>query len=120
MDGRYQLVVPFIDNNIYSAKNPIAAAKICYNQIKSKGTTGLTSFTIKNIDTKESFSFKINNPSVSGEAVDKSYVQIDELKKRIKVMETKLQPFDLTNPMFAYNIGYLKTNKLEDSSCSIL
>jgi hypothetical protein len=66
MDKRYQLIHPYVSNQIYEFPTLMQCAKKCCTDIENnfiaEGLTNVTSFTLKDIDTKEIFTFNMNTP----------------------------------------------------------
>jgi hypothetical protein len=62
MNSRYQLVKPILSDKIYEASSVNKGGKKCYKELKSSHIINASTFTIKNIDTSHTFTFKINKP----------------------------------------------------------
>lgn len=66
MDKRCQLIRPYVSNNIYEFPTLMQCAQKCCTDIEnnfiSEGLINVTSFTLKDIDTKEIFTFNMNIP----------------------------------------------------------
>lgn len=66
MDKRCQLIHPYVSNHIYEFPTLIQCAKKCCTDIENnfvkEGLTNVTSFTLKDIDSKEIFKFNMNTP----------------------------------------------------------
>jgi len=66
MDRRYQLIHPYVGHIIYNAKSVTSGAKKCYTDLKidfvHKKIDKIDAFMIKDIDSKEIFTFKIHKP----------------------------------------------------------
>lgn len=59
---RYQLIEPIISNKIYDTTSLKRASKRCFNEVKNLKYNNLTTFTIQNLDSNETFTFKIHKP----------------------------------------------------------
>lgn len=66
MDKRYQLIHPYLSNHIYEAPTLSMCAKRCCDDIEKnfigEGLNTVSSFTLKDIDTKEVFTFNMKVP----------------------------------------------------------
>lgn len=66
MDKRYQLIHPYLSNHIYEAPTLSLCAKQCCDDIEKnfskEGLSTVNSFTLKDIDTKEVFTFNMKIP----------------------------------------------------------
>lgn len=66
MDKRCQLIHPYVSNHIYEFPTLLQCAKKCCTDIENnfvaEGLTNVTSFTLKDIDSKEIFTFNMNSP----------------------------------------------------------
>lgn len=66
MDKRCQLIRPYVSNTIYEFPTLIECAKRCCTDIENnfiaEGLLTVTSFTLKDIDTKKIFTFNMNTP----------------------------------------------------------
>ena len=65
MNGRYQLIKPIMSDKLYDATSLMKGAKKCYNEVKQSRIENAETFTIRNIDTKEIYTFKIHHPYVA-------------------------------------------------------
>jgi hypothetical protein len=64
MNKRYRLIKPFLSDKIYETKSLTKATKKCYNEIKLANITGITNFSIMDIDSKQIFAGKIKDQYV--------------------------------------------------------
>jgi hypothetical protein len=62
MNKRYQLIKPIISDKIYETSSLIKGAKKCYSEVKNAKISGAKTFTVRDIDSQETFIFKIHNP----------------------------------------------------------
>lgn len=62
MNKRYQLIKPLISDKIYETSSMIRGAKKCYNEIKLAKIAGINTFAIRDIDSRQTYEFKIHNP----------------------------------------------------------
>lgn len=76
MDKRCQLIHPYVSNNIYESPTIIECAKKCCTDIEnnfiSEGLTSVSSFTLKDIDSKKLFTFNLNKPLFKSSEIDQS------------------------------------------------
>ena len=63
--NKYQLIEPFLSNKIYETSSAKRASKRCFEEIKKLKMEGLKTFKMKNLNSGEIFTFRINcnNPS---------------------------------------------------------
>ena len=64
MNKRYQLIKPIISDKIYETSSLIKGAKKCYSEVKNAKICGAKTFTVRDIDSQETFIFKIHNPYI--------------------------------------------------------
>jgi len=64
MNKRYQLIKPIISDKIYETSSLIKGAKKCYNEVKSAKIGGAKTFTVRDIDSQQTYIFKIHNPYI--------------------------------------------------------
>jgi hypothetical protein len=122
---RYRLIAPIVGNKIYMTSSLKHGAKKCFqeiNVIKNK----FPEFAILNIDTYETFRFKVNhkktktqNITIGSQNGDEfNYLatlnsQIAELKQQIHILETK---FDNNATLHPKNDEIKHTNNLTNKS----
>lgn len=68
MNRRFQLIKPYVSDTIYEAPILMKCAKKCYKEVKNSKMINISEFAIRDVDTREIFRFKINNPSLLGGA----------------------------------------------------
>lgn len=61
MNNRYQLIKPIVSDKIYETSSLMKGAKKCYGEVKNSRISAQT-FTIKNINSNEIYTFKIHKP----------------------------------------------------------
>lgn len=61
---KYKIVEPIINNKIYESNSFKKASKRCYNEIKSLKLVNVDKFIMKDIDTNQTYSFKIHTPFI--------------------------------------------------------
>ena len=59
---RYQLIKPIVSDKMYETSSLKKASKKCFEEIKSLKIIGLETFTIKNINSNETYTFQIHEP----------------------------------------------------------
>lgn len=57
---RYQLIKPVVSHNIYETSSLNRASKKCYRELINLKLKGVETFSIKNIDTDQTYVFKIH------------------------------------------------------------
>lgn len=60
MNSRYQLIKPFISDQIYESSSLMKGAGKCYNEIKDANINNIQTFTIRNIDSNKKYIFLIH------------------------------------------------------------
>ncbi|AYV75919.1 MAG: hypothetical protein Terrestrivirus3_188 [Terrestrivirus sp.] len=109
---KYQLIYPIVGNKLYQATSLKGGAKRCYDELKQLDNIESDYFTVMNVDTFETFKFKIHprkknilkyssfnknvNPNMvggvgSGEAliVEELDRKIDDVIRRVDQLETR-------------------------------
>lgn len=84
---KYQLIHPIVGTRVYRTNSLKKGAKKCYNELKSLNNINTLTFTILNVETYETFQFKINTKNIEKECIN-SIKKCDELK--IKTTNTEL------------------------------
>ena len=100
MDKRYQLIYPYVNNKIYEFSTLMKCAKFCCSEIEknfiSEGLTRVTHFIIKDIDTKEIFTFNLTKPleKTNDDILLTNNIEtnkIDILENKISKLENDIQ-----------------------------
>ena len=60
MNKRYQLIKPIISDKIYETSSLMKGAKKCYSEVKTAKIIGSKTFTMRDIDSQETYIFKIH------------------------------------------------------------
>ncbi len=64
---QFKLIKPFVSDTIYKTSSINKASKRCYNEVKE---LNVNTFTMMNIDTKQSYVYKIHNKQIGGDVED--------------------------------------------------
>jgi hypothetical protein len=99
MDRRYQLIHPYVGHKIYNSKTPTSGAKKCYTDLKidfvHEKVDKIDAFMIKDIDSKEIFTFKIHKP----------LSKFQENENILKLVGDDTNNNDITNTIALTNIN---------------
>ena len=115
MSRRYQLIKPFFGTKIYETKmsggekhTMLKCAKKCYRDVKNAKIAGVKTFSIRELDTNQIFTFKINNlPQIGGvdpdpDQADGQPTQADppqgqpftQLEGEVKILEARVEKLE--------------------------
>ena len=106
MNKRFQLIKPFIGEKVYETSSLKKGAKKCYQEFKQSQNNKTNEFSVLNIDTHETYRYKVNHNQDGGNLPNDK--KIIELEKRISALEQKFIS------QSAQNGGY-STNASQDS-----
>jgi hypothetical protein len=106
---KYQLIHPIVGTRVYQTTSLKRGAKKCYEELKSLNNINSPSFTVLNVDTYETFKFRIDSTKVNGalagsngaksidqEGIDELRKTIGDLHARVKKLEDQSKPLKLT------------------------
>lgn len=99
MDKRCQLIHPYVSNHIYEFPTLMQCAKKCCTDIEnnfvSEGLSNVTSFTLKDIDTKEIFTFNMNTPLNKSPQTDQGLLLMGDVENdKISRLEQKINKLE--------------------------
>lgn len=114
MDKRCQLIYPYVSNNTYEFPTLMQCAKKCCtdieNNFEAEGLTNVTTFKLKDIDSKEIFTFNMNTPltkkPIEQELIlmgDTSNDKIEQLEQKITKLENDITKIKKILIMERYN-----------------
>lgn len=89
---KYQLIYPIVGTRVYQTTSFKKGAVKCYNELKSLNNINSSYFTILNLDTYETYKFKINtklNPELNPKLNLDTNIQdtLNDLNIRVKKIE---------------------------------
>lgn len=95
MDKRCQLIHPYVSNTIYEFPTLIQCAKKSCTDIENnfikEGLTKVSSFTLKDIDTKEMFTFNMTTPlNKFQQTLPTENNKIHDLEQKINKLENDI------------------------------
>ena len=124
MNKRYQIIKPFISDKIYESSSMKKGSKKCYSEIKEANLDGVANFTIKDIDSNETFIFKIHHPYIKSKIIQKGgdksgnnnigsdIIQVNkltELENNIKSLEHRILKIEEKSGFNQNNIKQMET-----------
>jgi hypothetical protein len=87
---KYQLIYPVVGTRAYLSLSPEKGAKKCYEELKSLNNVDAQYFTVLNIDTYETYKFKIDSDKSQKTNNDNIQQTINNLNIRVQKLESKV------------------------------
>jgi hypothetical protein len=115
--SKYQLIYPIIGNNLYFASSLKSGARKCFNDLKELDSVNSDYFTIINVDTLETFKFRISNTNPRNElaaindTIHQNVSAINDSNKSTSLLDLNDKINNLTN---RFSIIESKLKKIND------
>jgi hypothetical protein len=88
MNNRYQLIKPILSDIIHESSSILKGGNKCYKELKKMNKINVSEFEIRNIDTKQIYTFKINK-LIGGTSNSDVISRLDRIESKLNDLLTK-------------------------------